>query len=378
MRISRPPQLPRWLIALALALICATRAVAAPQLPTPPSADTARTEPSQRRLVVGIKPAPPFVIKEGDQYRGLAADVWAETANENGWSYDYREYDLQGLLDAVASGEVDIGIGAITTTAAREQRMDFSHPLTSSGLGIAVQAESRAGWLAVLRAFFSLAFLKVIALLAAVLLGVGWLVWLLEHKHNPEQFGDGDSRRGIFAGFWWAMVTMTTVGYGDVAPRTVGGRLLAMAWMLTALIIVSFFTATITSALTVGHLTGRISTADDLRGARIASITGSTSAHWLGEAGIKFNDAGNLDAALKRLAAGEVDAVVYDAPLLRWKIGQGYRNSLQVLPIRLERQDYAFAIPENSPLREPMNSALLERITAPDWKEKIEDYLGED
>lgn len=175
-----------------------------------------------------------------------------------------------------------MGIGAIIATAAREIRMDFAHPITSSGLGVAVRGGQTAGWLALVRALVSPAFLKVILTLVMLLYGVGFLVWLLEHKSNPDQFG-GTRRQGIFSGFWWAMVTMTTVGYGDTAPRTVGGRTIGLFWMLVALIVVSFFTASITSALTVGQLSDRVSSAAHLGGMRIASVPSSTSASWLAQ-----------------------------------------------------------------------------------------------
>lgn len=329
---------------------------------------------AQKPLLVGVKLAPPFVIKEGESYTGLAADLWRDIAQENNWESRYREYDLDGLLDAVASGEVDVAVGAITTTAEREQRMDFSQPLVSSGLGVAVRDELSSGWLAVVQALFSAAFLKIIGLLAVVLFGVGLLVWLLERHHNKEQFG-GNHAQGLFSGVWWAMVTMTTVGYGDVAPRTPAGRVLGMAWMLTALIIVSFFTASITSALTVGQLSNRIQNADDLAGMRIASVPGSTSADWLANQKIAFGEAENLGSALADLAAGKLDAVIYDAPLLRWQIAQRYRGDLIVLPMLLERQDYAFAVPEHSALREPLNTSLLNHINGPDWDKRVSRYL---
>jgi polar amino acid transport system substrate-binding protein len=53
------------------------------------------------------------------------------------------------------------------------------------------------------------------------------LTWLFECKHNPQQFGE-DATRGSWANLWWAAVTMTTVGYGDKALATVGGRIIAL------------------------------------------------------------------------------------------------------------------------------------------------------
>lgn len=279
------------------------------------------------------------------------------------------------MLDAVEHRKVDVGVGAITATAERERRMDFAHPITSSGLGIAVRNAEGSGWLAVAQALISPAFLKVIGALCLLLLAVGFLTWLFERKQNPEQFG-GTRWQGIFAGFWWAMVTMTTVGYGDVTPRSVPGRLLAMVWMLTALIVISFFTASITSALTVGKLSNNISSTDDLSHVRVASVRGSTSGQWLERNDNAYTDVGSLDDGLKQLAERRVDAVVYDAPLLLWQIKRDHHGRLHVLPLQLERQDYAFALPQGSALSEPINTSLLERINSADWDQRLKKYFG--
>ncbi len=333
--------------------------------------------PSSRSLVVGIKIAPPFVIAEGNGYEGLAVELWQEVAADNGWKYHYQRLDLDDLLNAVANNQVDVGLGAITTTARRERRMDFAHPITSSGLAIAVRSDDNAGWIAVVRALVSPAFLKVIGTLALLLFVVGLLAWLAERKQNPEQFG-GSRMHGIFSGFWWAMVTMTTVGYGDIAPRTLGGRLLGLVWMLTALLVVSFFTASITSALTVGQLSSHVRNADDLAHMHVASVAQSTSGAWLQREHIAFDDSGALDSALHQLAQGSVEAVVYDAPLLRWTIRERYSGKLRVLPINLERQDYAFALPNGSPLREAIDTSLLARINAPGWRGRLAKYFGKE
>jgi voltage-gated potassium channel len=59
--------------------------------------------------------------------------------------------------------------------------------------------------------------------------------------------------KGGFAdGVWWAIVTASTVGYGDIAPTTVGGRLIAVMLMLSGVGLVSTLAASIT-AYFVGH-----------------------------------------------------------------------------------------------------------------------------
>lgn len=370
-----PKRLLRWTLLL---IPCLFFTMLHAQGAAPASASsTAASAASAQMLTVGVKVAPPFVIEKNGKYSGLAIDLWQDAAKDNGWKFTYRKYDLEGLLDAVSSNQVDVGLGAITATAEREQRMDFSHLLTSSGLGVAVRSDQTAGWLAVVGALFSVAFLKVIGTLALLLLLVGLLVWFVERRHNEDQFG-GTRGQGIFSGVWWAMVTMTTVGYGDTAPRTVPGRLIGMVWMLTALVIVSFFTASITSALTVGQLSQRISSPKDLASMKVASLANSTSAQWLSGNHIGFSKAVDLEQALAELAAGKTDAVVYDKPLLHYDIQQHFEGKLTVLPFVLSRQDYAFALPTHSPLREQIDTSLLQQINSDSWNKRLENYFGQE
>jgi voltage-gated potassium channel len=53
--------------------------------------------------------------------------------------------------------------------------------------------------------------------------------------------------KSFWEGVWWAITTVTTVGYGDVVPHSVAGRLVAMALMLVGIGFVAVLTATIAS-----------------------------------------------------------------------------------------------------------------------------------
>jgi voltage-gated potassium channel len=68
---------------------------------------------------------------------------------------------------------------------------------------------------------------------------VGW--GILEH------FVDRDNFPTIWLGMWWALQTVTTVGYGDIVPTTTAGRAIASLLLLGGLAFISVVTATITS-----------------------------------------------------------------------------------------------------------------------------------
>jgi ABC-type amino acid transport substrate-binding protein len=295
-------------------------------------------------------------------------------AARQGLTFELREMGLQKMLDAVAGGQVDAAVAALTITSEREARVDFSHPFLNAGLGIAVRREATGGWLAVGERLVSGPFLTLMGGLLGLLLLVGMLVWLLERRRN-EQFGGGPTQ-GIGSGFWWSAVTMTTVGYGDKAPQTLGGRVLAVIWMFTSVILISSFTAGITTVLTVGELSGKIQGPEDLAQARTLTVTGSTSAQFLTAHHYEHQALPDLATALQRLAEGSADAVVYDAPILRYLLLQDLSDQLKVLAGSFEPQDYGIALPPGSPLREPVNRDLLELLREPLWQEILFRYLG--
>ncbi|NBC27458.1 MAG: transporter substrate-binding domain-containing protein [Bacteroidetes bacterium] len=326
--------------------------------------------------VIGIRVAPPFVIEEPEGvYSGLTIALWDHIAGEMDIDFRYEERNIQGLIDGASDGSLLASASALTITSTREERVDFTHPFFVTGLGIAVSYQPVGVWQSLL-AIFSLDFLWVLLLLFLLLLFWGGLVWIFERKENSDEFG-GSAAEGIGSGFWWAAVTMTTVGYGDKSPRTPWGRAVGFIWMFTAIIVISFFTASIASSLTVTQLDTRVSGPADLPFVRVGALQQSATLDYFEEERIRANTYPSIEAGLAAVQNNEIDAFVHDAPIIQYYSQLNFRNDVFVLPNTFNDQYYGIALPRNAEYRNEMNQILLDYIASDEWKELTTRYLGE-
>lgn len=333
-------------------------------------------EPAPKGVLrVGTADAPPFAWKADDgNWHGIGIELWRELAAELGWEFQLHERKFTDLLEAVEEGSLDVGVAAITITPEREAVMDFSQPFYVAGLGIAVPHKGTAqGWLKVAERFLTLHFLSLLAALMLVLFIAGFLVWIFERR-SPEMFG-GTAARGLGSGIWWSAVTMTTVGYGDKSPRTLGGRIVAVVWMFTSIIMLSSFTAAITSSLTISEIGGPVAEFSDLRRVRVGTVEGSSSVIFLEEQDITAVSFSGTRVGLQALADGEIDAFVEDAPIIKYLISKHFHRILRVLPPTFDQQYYGIALTSGSDLREKLNISLLRYIQTDDWHSLLKRHL---
>jgi polar amino acid transport system substrate-binding protein len=328
-------------------------------------------------LVVGTRVAPPFAMRSQDgAWEGISIDLWRHLAEQLHLRYRFVERaSVQELLNAVASGEIDLAAAALTVTAERRKAMDFTQPFFWTGLGVAVPRGGVTAWLPVLRSLVSLRFLQAILALLATALLVGALIWIFE-RHDNEHYG-GSPLRGFVAGAWWSAVAMTQAGAAQHGPRSTPGRVLAVIWMVASVITIAVFIAGITSALTTQRLQGIVRNANDLRGLRVGAVAGTSSVDYLSEQRLGFRAYPTAAAGLRAAEASEIDAFVYDRPLLAWMIREDFPR-LDLASVTLDRQSYAIALPRASALRGPLDVALLETLHGEWWKETLFRYLGPD
>jgi len=340
-----------------------------------PNAKT-QSEPNVT-IKVGTLHSPPFSIKNADgTWSGISIELWREIADELNLTYQLEERPLKNLLMGIKNKELDAVVAAVTVTESRESVMDFTHPLHSTGFAIATGAHHKTNiWFSTLRQLFTWQFVQVVAMLFALLFIVGWIMWLLEHKHQPIK-EDSHTIRHVSEGFWWAAATMTTVGYGDKTPLTKFGRAFGVVWMFTALMIVASFIAAFSSILTVQKINTNIQGLKDLNHMRVATVPGSTSEDFLLHNEIAIVSFKNVKTALQAVVSGKVDAMVYDAPLLQYFAKTDFKNKIEISPVIFERQDYGFALTENSQLREPFNRILLRTVRSDKWEKTLDKYIG--
>jgi voltage-gated potassium channel len=81
---------------------------------------------------------------------------------------------------------------------------------------------------------------------AAYLIASIWLVAIVAFG-IIERIADPETFPSVWLAFWWALQTVTTVGYGDIVPGQTSGKVLAAFLMLGGLAFLSIVTATITS-----------------------------------------------------------------------------------------------------------------------------------
>jgi ABC-type amino acid transport substrate-binding protein len=179
----------------------------------------------------------------------------------------------------------------------------------------------------------------------------------------------------VTSGIWWSAVAMTQAGAAQGGPASMAGRLLAVVWMVASIIALAVFTAGITSAITTHQLQGLVRNVDDLRTLRVGIVGGSSSVDFLDAQRISHRLYSDPQTGLKALEAGQIDAFVYDRPLLTWIVRQDF-SAIRVLSVTFDRQNYAIALPLQSAMRGKLDVALLDSVHTEWWQQTLFRYLG--
>lgn len=318
---------------------------------------TALSASAQEPLRVGVAVFPPSVIEsEEGSLEGFDIELWQDIARNANLQYEFTVLPLADLLAAVESDEVDVALAGPSVSAAREESMDFSHPYMSAGLRILTRTDDSPKILRYVQSAIDSGAARALIFLCGFILLCAHVFFFAErgskaisHHYFP----------GIFESAWFIVATMTTVGYGDLAPHRWLGRFVAFVVMITGIGLFGVLVADLSTGMTLQELQARITGPSDLADRKVATVRGSTSVEVARSYGASILEFDTLDDAIAALDANEADSVVFDGPPLLHYLRLHPDDSAVLVPQRLTTDSYALAFPTGSPLIETVNRALL-------------------
>ena len=322
----------------------------------------AQTPVAQYMVKVSTQIVPPFVMREvRGNLTGFSTDLWNAIARDIGVTTEFVVADnVQGILSDVASGNTDLGIAAISITAEREKTFDFSQPVFNSGLRVAVAAQPTPGASAIdnLLSFIeSKALLELLAVILVLVLMPVPLLWLSERKAGTDLL-QAKTKIGQFGqALWWSISALS--GQAQDMPSGIVGRIVAMPYLLLAVLFASYFTATVTTRMTITQIERGTTGPNDLGGRWIATVTGSTAATWLKSQRIAATEYSDVDVALDAVETGKAHAIVFDEPVLAYFAAGTRKARVRLSGPVFQSQHYGIAFLPTYSRRRAIDQALL-------------------
>jgi len=327
-------------------------------------------------LTVGYTTAPPFIIKNNDRLEGINIWLWKRVTKDLNIPYKMVVMNFSDMLDSLATGVIDVSINPLTITGDRSKRMEFTHSFYASNATIAISEQSSFQKVVqFVKGFLNMNFLKGFLFLLAIIAVFGVLGWYFEKRENPDDFRGGI--KGVWDGLWWSAVTLTTVGYGDKAPKTGFGKVAALILMFTGLLFISGLTASIASSLTVDQLNNSPDGFNEFKERAVGTVKKTGTVQFLRSHFFKnINEYPNVTAGLIDVNTKKIEAFVYDEPILKYRVQQDSSlQNLTILPLKFDVQFYAFGIAKNRPqLEQRISQRILEIIETEEWQIVLNEY----
>jgi polar amino acid transport system substrate-binding protein len=316
------------------------------------------------KLKIAISPAPPFIIESNGKYSGFEIELWEAIAKQIGNNFEYEKHNFQELIPLVADKKADIALAAITINEEREKIIDFSHQTFNSGLRILLSKKrAEINIASTIKLFFkwgSKQLIKPLLILTIIVILFGNILWFAERTTGAFV---SSYFPGVFQATWLSLSAIlgspTINGLIFYEPHSWIGRIIIQLEYLTGLVVLVFLVGGLTAFITTKKIRLNIQGPRDLRGKIVATVQGTTSEIILKNLGAIVIPLIKIEEAYKKLGKNEVDAVVFDAPILIYYTLNDGAEWAEVVGELFDNQDYGIVLQENSPLREEINRAIL-------------------
>ncbi|XP_016423402.1 glutamate receptor 1-like [Sinocyclocheilus rhinocerous] len=354
-----------------------------------------------------------------DKYEGYCVELAAEIAKHVGYHYilkivadgkygarDPETIMWNGMVGELVYGKADVAVAPLTITLVREEVIDFSKPFMSLGISIMIKkpTKSKPGvfsfldplayeiWMCIVFAYIGV---SVVLFLVSRFSPYEWHAEDCEEgaEQNPNQPssssaqpGQGQQTQnqqsqeqtnefGIFNSLWFSLGAFMQQGC-DISPRSLSGRIVGGVWWFFTLIIISSYTANLAAFLTVERMVSPIESAEDLaKQTEIAYGTldaGSTKEFFRRSKIAVFEKMWSY----MKSADPSVFVKTTDEGVIRVRKSKGkyayllestmneyieQRKPCDTMKVggNLDSKGYGIATPKGSPLRNPVNLAVL-------------------
>ncbi|XP_060904952.1 glutamate receptor 1a isoform X1 [Labrus mixtus] len=358
-----------------------------------------------------------------DKYEGYIVELAAEIAKHVGYQYKLKvvsdgKYGARdpetkmwnGMVGELVYGKADVAVAPLTITLVREEVIDFSKPFMSLGISIMIKkpTKSKPGvfsfldplayeiWMCIVFAYIGV---SVVLFLVSRFSPYEWHAEDYEEGGEPQtptqasasngvQQGQTQTQQntnqqsqeqtnefGIFNSLWFSLGAFMQQGC-DISPRSLSGRIVGGVWWFFTLIIISSYTANLAAFLTVERMVSPIESAEDLaKQTEIAYGTldaGSTKEFFRRSKIAVFEKMWSYMKA----ADPSVFVKTTDEGVMRVRKSKGkyayllestmneyieQRKPCDTMKVggNLDSKGYGIATPKGSPLRNPVNLAVL-------------------
>ncbi|XP_075458253.1 glutamate receptor 1 isoform X1 [Ascaphus truei] len=244
-------------------------------------------------IVTTIMESPYVMLKKNadqlegnDKYEGYCVELAAEIAKHVGFTYKLeivkdgkygaRDSDMKawnGMVGELVYGRADLAVAPLTITLVREEVIDFSKPFMSLGISIMIKKpqKSKPG----VFSFLDPLAYEIWMCIVFAYIGVSVVLFLVSrfspYEWHNEEYEEGrdqpttdqSNEFGIFNSLWFSLGAFMQQGC-DISPRSLSGRIVGGVWWFFTLIIISSYTANLAAFLTVERMVSPIESADDL------------------------------------------------------------------------------------------------------------------
>lgn len=311
-----------------------------------------------RQVKVGVYVSEPFVIKEGDTYNGMAVDLWRDIGSRLGLVSQFVEYpNYTELVKAVSENQVDAAVTNLTITESRAEVVDFTHPWFDAGLRIMIHTEAGKGWEDLLSGLEDAGHLATYAWIGIVILIATIALTIFDRLFDasfPRRWVEG------LAESFYQVVSLATSGKSS-RKNLFGwaGRIWQAFWLVFGIAVVAYVTSSVTSVMTVTHISNKINNLADLQNKTVGVRTGSIAQQTLVARSVSTVTFDHLPEAVSALTNDEISAIVGDSPVLEYYAHKNPDEPVEMVGNIFSPDKYGFAFPRQSDLVKPTSVAII-------------------